>query len=77
MTPRIVRALPAKFGKVWNLGARSHPEHDAVSEQHGIKVVLLALPERVDGLTCLVRRPDKEAVPCIVVNQRMTLDVAA
>jgi len=72
--PSDCESLASKVREVWNLGADPIPNMTQLLEQHGIKVLLLALPERVDGLTCLVRRPDKAAVPCIVVNQRMTLE---
>lgn len=58
----------------WKLGTDPIPNMTQLLEQHGIKVLLLTLPERVDGLTCLVSRPKAEAVPCIVVNRSMTLE---
>ena len=36
---------------------------------------MIGLPDRVSGLTCLVRRQrQKEKVPVIVVNQKVTLE---
>lgn len=58
----------------WKLGNDPIPNMTQLLEQHGIKVLLLELPERVDGLTCLVSRPKRKAVPCIVVNRQMTLE---
>lgn len=72
--PSDCESLAGKIRKVWELGTDPIPNMTQLLEQHGIKVLLLPLPEKVDGLTCLVHRPDKEAVPCIVVNQNMTLE---
>ena len=66
--------LARSVRETWELGTDPIPNMTQLLEQHGIKVLLLPLPERVDGLTCLVNRPDKEAVPCIVVNRHMTLE---
>ncbi|NJM13684.1 MAG: ImmA/IrrE family metallo-endopeptidase [Synechococcaceae cyanobacterium SM1_2_3] len=58
----------------WNLGLDPIPNLTQLLEQHGIKVLLLPLPAGVYGLTCLVQRPEREAVPCIVVNRAATLE---
>lgn len=72
--PSDCEGLASKIRELWELGTDPIPNMTQLLEQHGIKVLLLPLPERVDGLTCLVHRPDKEAVPCIVVNQNITLE---
>ena len=67
-------ALAEQVRAQWNLGLDPIPNLTQLLEQHGIKVLLLPLPAGVYGLTCLVRRPEREAVPCIVVNRVTTLE---
>jgi hypothetical protein len=44
-------------------------------EEKGLKVLVTALPKRVFGFTCLVRRPKgKPPLPVIVVNMHSTLE---
>jgi Zn-dependent peptidase ImmA (M78 family)/DNA-binding XRE family transcriptional regulator len=69
-----VEELAETIRDCWALGTDPIPNMTQLLEQHGIKVLLLPLPERVDGLTCLVRRPDQGAVPCVVVNRQLTLE---
>jgi Zn-dependent peptidase ImmA (M78 family)/transcriptional regulator with XRE-family HTH domain len=59
----------------WELGIDPVPNMTALLEDRGIKVCVLPLPDRVWGLTCLVRRPkERSKVPVIVVNQNSTLE---
>ena len=58
----------------WQLGRDPIPNMTELLEHHGIKVLLLPLPESVHGLTCLVRRPGYRDVPCIVINRNDTLE---
>ena len=59
----------------WQLGIDPIPNMTALLEDWGIKVLVLELPERVSGLTCLVRRHSKKKkVPVIVVNRKTTLE---
>ncbi|MEX2376329.1 MAG: XRE family transcriptional regulator [Dehalococcoidia bacterium] len=59
----------------WELGIDPIPSMTALLEDYGIKVLVMPLPERVSGLTCLVRRPRVKAkLPVIVVNQHFTLE---
>ena len=58
----------------WQLGRDPIPNLTELLEHHGIKVLLLPLPEGVHGLTCMVRRPGQEDVPCIVINRNDTLE---
>ena len=59
----------------WKLGIDPIPNTTALLEDRGIKVLVIPLPGRVSGLTCLVRRPRlKIKIPVIVVNQRVTLE---
>jgi Zn-dependent peptidase ImmA (M78 family)/DNA-binding XRE family transcriptional regulator len=52
--------------KAWNLGGDAIPNMTELLEEHGIKVLAPDFPLSVDGLTCLVARPDQEKVPVIV-----------
>jgi len=59
----------------WELGIDPIPNMTSLLEDRGLKVLVIALPERVSGLTCLVRRArQKKTVPVIVVNQNATLE---
>ena len=59
----------------WKLGLGPIPNMTALLEDQGIKVLVIPLPEKVSGLTCLVRRPQtKNKVPVIVINQDVTLE---
>lgn len=60
--------------KKWNLGTAPLPDVTEILEEHGIKVILLKLPESVSGLTCLVERPGQEPVPVIVINETYNLE---
>ena len=43
--------------KEWQLGVDPIPNMTSLLEDHGIKVLVMPLPDGVWGLTCLVRRP--------------------
>ena len=59
----------------WNLGIDPIPNMTSLLEDRGIKVLLIALPERVSGLTCQVHRQrQKNKAPVIVVNRKTTLE---
>lgn len=58
----------------WDLGTDPIPNLTQLLEDHGIKVLILQLPEGVDGLTCFVQRPDSDPVPVIVVNETKNLE---
>lgn len=59
----------------WNLGDDPIPNLTELLEQQGIKVILLDLPERVSGLTCLVNRARSQlAVPAIIINRSHNLE---
>ena len=59
----------------WKLGIDPIPNMTSLLEDQGIKVLVIPLPGRVSGLTCLVRRSRKKTrVPVIVVNERITLE---
>lgn len=78
--PKTVRSLDdaeevaTKVRQTWTLGNDPISDVTELLEERGIKVMVLDLPESVSGLTCLVERPDKPAVPVIVVNKRYNLE---
>ncbi|MXZ71711.1 MAG: ImmA/IrrE family metallo-endopeptidase [Acidobacteria bacterium] len=59
----------------WKLGIDSIPNMTELLEEKGLKVLVVNLPERVSGFTCLVERPDDAPpLPVIVVNKRFSLE---
>ena len=67
--------LAQDLRKEWELGIDPIPNMTSLLEDRGTKVLLIPLPGRVSGLTCLVRRPrQKNRLPVIVVNKGMTLE---
>lgn len=67
--------LAQDLRKEWQLGIDPIPNMTALLEDRGIKALVIPLPDRVSGLTCLVRRPRHKArVPVIVVNENITLE---
>ncbi len=73
--------LAIRMRAKWNLGVGPIPDMTELLEEHGVKVIVIDLPENVSGLTCLVGRSgNRPPVPVIVVNaghnierRRMTL----
>lgn len=67
--------LSINLRKEWNLGLDPIPNMTALLEDQGFKVLVIPLPEKVFGLTCLVRRQRQaKQVPVIIVNQDITLE---
>ena len=59
----------------WQLGLDPIPNMTCLLEDRGIKVLVIPLPVRVSGLTCLVRRPrQKKPLAVIVVNREVSLE---
>jgi len=68
-------ALASQLRDAWDLGLDPIPNMTELLEEKGIKVLVIDLPERVSGLTCLVDRGEgKELVPVIVVNRLFPLE---
>ena len=68
-------ALALNVRKEWKLGIDPIPNMTELLERHGIKVLVLDLPENVSGLRCDIRRSSSnETVPVIVVNKTLTLE---
>jgi Zn-dependent peptidase ImmA (M78 family) len=57
---------------LWGLGMEGIPNFAELLEERAIKVLSLALPESVDGLTCCVVRKERKKIPAIVINQAST-----
>ncbi|MGB1005861.1 MAG: ImmA/IrrE family metallo-endopeptidase, partial [Thalassobaculaceae bacterium] len=62
--------LASEVRDSWELGSDPIPNLTELLEEHGVKVLMLELPDRVSGLTCLVERRDGDPVPVVVVNSR-------
>ena len=61
--------LANRVRTAWKIGGDPIPDMIELLEEHGVKVVVIDLPENVSGLTCLIGRlGNKLPVPVIVVN---------
>lgn len=69
-----VEKLAADARAKWSLGNAPIMDITELLEEHGIKVMLLELPDSVSGLTCLVERRDAPTVPVIVVNKTFNVE---
>ncbi|NEP00423.1 MAG: helix-turn-helix domain-containing protein [Symploca sp. SIO2E9] len=59
----------------WKLGLDPIPNMTELLEEKGLKVLIVDLPERVSGFTCLVKRlRDLADLPVIVVNKKSSLE---
>lgn len=58
----------------WALGIDPIPNMTELLEEKGLKVLTAALPQRVSGFTCMVKRPKQDALPVIVVNNQFSLE---
>lgn len=59
----------------WDVGGDPIPNMTELLEEKGLKVLLIHLPQRVSGFTCLINRPDNlPPLPVVVVNQAFTLE---
>ena len=59
----------------WQLGLDPIADMTELLEEHGIKVIMIELPDRVSGLTCLVGRSgNRPSVPVIVVNSNLNIE---
>jgi Zn-dependent peptidase ImmA (M78 family)/transcriptional regulator with XRE-family HTH domain len=80
-TPRKLRdageaeQLAADVRNEWKLGLDPIPNITELLEEKGLKVLIVPLPLRVSGFTCLVKRPDDQPpLPVIVVNNQFPLE---
>jgi Zn-dependent peptidase ImmA (M78 family) len=68
-------ALAESARKEWKLGCDPIPNMTELLEEKGLKVLIVSLPNRVSGFTCLVRRRGGAApLPIIVVNGVFSLE---
>lgn len=67
-------ALADEMRIEWKLGIDAIPSMTGLLEDKGFKVLSIALPSKVSGLTCDVERPNCAKVTVIVVNSRATVE---
>lgn len=68
-------ALADQLREKWALGVDPIPSMTKLLEDKGIKVIEADLPEKVSGLTCMVRRNSgKPVVPAIVVARNLNVE---
>jgi Zn-dependent peptidase ImmA (M78 family) len=67
--------LAKEVRESWKLGTDPIPNMTELLEEKGLKVLIVPLPERVSGFTCIVAREEGNAgLPVIVVNSRFPLE---
>jgi Zn-dependent peptidase ImmA (M78 family) len=67
--------LAADVRNEWKLGLDPIPNMTELLEEKGLKVLTVALPARVSGFTCLVKRSGNQPdLPVIVVNNQFSLE---
>lgn len=72
--PEQAEALADEVRKNWEIGIDPIPNMTELLEEKGLKVLMPALPARVSGFTCLVRRYDGAELPVVVVNRDSNLE---
>jgi Zn-dependent peptidase ImmA (M78 family) len=73
--PADADALATEVRKRWSLGIDPIPNMTELLEEKGLKVLIVSLPERVYGFTCMVGRDkDNPGLPVIVVNKEFSLE---
>lgn len=67
--------LAADAREEWRVGFGPIPNMTELLEEKGLKVLAVTLPDRVSGMTCLVKRPGGRAdSPVVIANDRFTLE---
>jgi Zn-dependent peptidase ImmA (M78 family)/DNA-binding XRE family transcriptional regulator len=66
--------IAAQVRQNWELGLDPIPNMTELLEEKGLKVLIINLPDRVSGFTCLVKRDNLPDLPVIVVNQKFSLE---
>jgi len=67
--------LANRVRNCWKLGFDPIPNMTELLEEKGLKVLIVDLPERVSGFTCLVKRTSNVFnLPVIVVNKKCSLE---
>jgi Zn-dependent peptidase ImmA (M78 family) len=73
-TPKDAERLANDVREKWSLGLDPIPNMTELLEEKGLKVLIVKLPEKVSGFTCLVARPGGKPLPVIVVNSHFSLE---
>lgn len=67
--------LASELRHAWDLGENPIPDMTALLEDHGIKVLMLDLPNSVSGMTCFATSSDgNNRLPVVVVNENQSLE---
>jgi len=67
--------LAREVREKWKLGIDPIPNMTELFEEKGLKVLMVPLPERVSGFTCMVAREQgRPGLPVIVINSRFSLE---
>jgi Zn-dependent peptidase ImmA (M78 family)/transcriptional regulator with XRE-family HTH domain len=67
--------LAKEVREKWMLGIDPTPNMTELLEEKGLKVLVVDLPDRVSGFTCMVAREDgAPGLPVIVVNRQFSLE---
>jgi Zn-dependent peptidase ImmA (M78 family) len=73
--PEDAEKLADEVREKWKLGLDPIPNMTELLEEKGLKVLTVALPDRVSGFTCLVQRPaGLPPLPVVVVNNKFSLE---
>lgn len=74
-TPEDAEKLAVELREKWTLGTDPIPNMTELLEEKGIKVLIVDLPHKVSGLTCIVKQPNRESgTPVIIVNKGLSLE---
>ncbi len=67
--------LANELRDAWDLGDDPIPDMTSLLEDHGIKVLMLDLPDSVSGMTCFTAIRDSDnRLPIVVVNENQSLE---
>ncbi len=66
--------LAIEVREKWQLGSDPIPNMTELLEEKGLKVLIVDLPDRVSGFTCIVKGENLNGLPVIVVNQKFSLE---
>lgn len=74
-SPDDAENLANKLREVWSLGKDPIPNMTELLEEKGIKILLADLPEKVSGLTCIVKQTNRDLeTPVVIVNNKHTIE---
>lgn len=73
--PADAEYLAKEVRERWKLGIDPIPNMTELLEEKGLKVLIVPLPDRVSGFTCMVSREEGEpGLPVIVINGKFSLE---